>query len=311
MNHRLAVRVGWMKPAEMIEPWCAVLDDAERARAARFHCAADRAAFIAAHLLTRQMLSEAAGMPSREIVFARAAGGRPYAVNAAPWHFSLSHTRRLVACAVTEAGAVGLDVEPLSRAVEAEAIAQRFFAPAEAQLVATGGRMVFLRLWTLKEAYLKATGAGLAGGLHTCCFTLDPIRLQGNDGWRFAQCWPVAGHLVAVALHAPGAAALAVELIEYRLSGHGAERALDALAMRPLESVLDRHRHICSERLPDGEGAASAHTQALSITEYGFHGPPSSAQATPEQIGTPVVITSPLSWLIVAVVAGIALAVAL
>lgn len=63
--------------------------------------------------------------------------------------------------------AIGVDAERTTRPVEAEAIARRFFTPAEAQAIAAlpeGRRQeAFYRIWTQREARLKAQGIGLAG----------------------------------------------------------------------------------------------------------------------------------------------------
>ena len=97
--------------------------------------------------------------------------------------FNLSHTTGLVACAVTRGGDVGVDVESLDRAAQARELAQRFFAPAEAAelgaLEPDPCRQRFIEIWTLKEAYVKALGTGLATQLSQFAF------LNAEGGFRF------------------------------------------------------------------------------------------------------------------------------
>jgi len=207
------VLVWWMSVAspatDAVGRWHATLDAAERARAERFRFAADRAAYIAAHALTRALLSEAAGLPPEEWSFVLGAAGKP-AVDPAlgiDLRFSLSHTRGLVAAAVCARHELGVDVEGHDRVREVLGIADRFFAPAE--IVALRALTdddtradAFLRIWTLKEAYLKATARGLGDGLGGFSVTLDPIGIAEHaDEWQLLQLCPTPRHVLAVALH--------------------------------------------------------------------------------------------------------------
>lgn len=190
--------------------WTAVLDPAERAAAERFHFPADRRQYLAAHALTRGLIAAATSQPAATLLFTRRPGGKPELATPPGVEFSLSHTRSLVAVAVGRGLALGVDVEPIDRVAAVTDIAARYFAPAEAALVRGEGRRAFLRLWTLKEAYLKATGEGLARPLRSFAFTLDPLRVDdGITGrcWRFAELRPAEGHFLALAAlgGAPGA----------------------------------------------------------------------------------------------------------
>ena len=79
--------------------------------------------------------------------------------------FNLSHTDGLIACAVTIGREVGVDVEHVGRRLTHD-IAGRFFAPREVadlkSLPVAEQPRVFFDYWTLKEAYIKARGFGLA-----------------------------------------------------------------------------------------------------------------------------------------------------
>ncbi len=198
--------------------WTAMLDAGEQARAARFRAEPDRRAFIAAHALVRAMLAEAGGLPPAAWRFTTGPAGRPEieaAQNPAGLRFSLSHTRGLAACALAARDDVGLDVEALDRQLSVLELAERYFAPEEAALLAAlpaPQRLPdFLRLWTLKEALAKATGEGFGLGFARFAFTLDPPSLLyapstcGDPcAWRFLQCQPTPGHLLAVALRRAG-----------------------------------------------------------------------------------------------------------
>jgi 4'-phosphopantetheinyl transferase len=219
MRRRGAVRLRWLLPqqadAGSMACWHAELDAREQARAARFHGELDRRAYIAAHALARRMLAEVGGVAPREWRFLEGPAGKPEiaAEYGLPWlRFNLSHTRNLVACAVAHTDDVGLDVEDLTRREAGQGIAERFFAPSEAAMIATlppsRRHDAFLRIWTLKEAFVKATGEGIAMGLESFGFTLgEPPALAfapANTGplaaWRFLQFQPTPDNILAVAL---------------------------------------------------------------------------------------------------------------
>ncbi len=95
-----------------------------------------------------------------------------------PLELNLSHTDGLILCAVSCRAAVGVDVEETTRSVEFLPLARRFFAPCETAFLEAlpPDRLseAFYRLWTLKEAYLKARGSGLGIPLEGFSFQWPP-----------------------------------------------------------------------------------------------------------------------------------------
>lgn len=126
-------------------------------------------------------------------------------------HFNLSHSAGLVACALARGRAVGVDIESLNRPAPDRAIVPRYCSPDEAADIQAQGDAWparFLRYWTLKEAYLKARGLGIAVPLSDISFHVDcdDIRvtfersLAGTDNrWAFRLIAPSATHLLAIA----------------------------------------------------------------------------------------------------------------
>jgi 4'-phosphopantetheinyl transferase len=232
-------------PSDLAEPAieeaCAVLlDDAERARAARFRFARHRIEFVATHALTRVALSHAYLLPPHAWRFSVNKYGKPSTVlgpprtGSGPWggipecglQFNQSNSLELAACLIARpdaglgaaAAGVGVDVESIARANEIVPLARRVFSASErAQLDAlpvTARPARALSLWTLKEAYIKARGMGLSLPLDGISFLFDgpaTMRLEVASGvdddpgrWRFCQI-DHAGHRIALAVDAQAA----------------------------------------------------------------------------------------------------------
>lgn len=187
----------------------ALLDDSEQARAARFMFEPDRQAYIGAHALLRLALSARADLTPAEWRFATAERGKPYLVGAPrDLRFSVSHTRGMVAVAITEGCEIGVDVEEPRSAREPLKLATRFFAPDETAALRAiddddARRDAFLNIWTMKEAVIKATGQGLAYGLDSFSVSLAPLGVtfhRSDDApWSFGH-WRREGFHVAFAL---------------------------------------------------------------------------------------------------------------
>jgi 4'-phosphopantetheinyl transferase len=175
----------------------AQLSPDERVRCQRFVFRRDRRDFAAGHALLRRVLSMHDDVRPDAWTFVVDGNGKPslaHEPGAPPLAFNLSHTHGLVACAVAREAEVGVDVECVGRVTDSRDIAERYFSAAEiAQLDACpeGQRAAqFIELWTLKEAYLKAIGSGLAHPLDTFGFSFDDA-----GGFRFnarPEAWPAA-----------------------------------------------------------------------------------------------------------------------
>ncbi len=182
-------------------PLLPVLDEEEKGRLARFVHARNRIEFAAAHGLTRLAVGHVLSVPPESLAFVEGPNGKPSAQRdsrPAPVAFNLSHADGMVGIAVLAQAdvPVGFDLERFDRKIELE-LADRYFRPEEVKWLA--GLPVderprgFLRLWTLKEALIKATGEGLSRDLDSFWFEVFPPRLhfvssdETGDHWRFAQ----------------------------------------------------------------------------------------------------------------------------
>ena len=75
---------------------------------------------------------------------------------------SIAHSGGWVMCGLSQDGAIGVDLEELRPDRNWRAMSETAFGPREAQRAAADGMPGFYRLWTLREAMAKATGAGWA-----------------------------------------------------------------------------------------------------------------------------------------------------
>ncbi|WP_269584129.1 4'-phosphopantetheinyl transferase family protein [Roseibium sp. Sym1] len=190
-----------------------VLSAEELDRYRKFHFAEDRRDYALAHALLRRtlnLLEPATDAQSWQ--FDADGTGKPRISGRPNLDFSLTHARGLVACAVTNAGQVGIDAETEQRAVDVDLLAGEVCSPSEqralAGMAARGRTARFLDFWTLKEAFLKATGIGVATDLAAVGFgigtddriTADfPPNLR-QPSFSFRLCRTGTGGRIALAV---------------------------------------------------------------------------------------------------------------
>ena len=136
--------------------------------------------YLLGRILLRRLLAERLGCPPDALVFRTGEHGKPTLVSH-DWQFNLSHSGDWLVLALCQQGPLGVDVEMGLRQRPVLPLAQRFYAPEEYQwLLALPPReqtSAFYRLWSRKEAVLKAQGAGIAAGL-------DKVRFVPEEEWR-------------------------------------------------------------------------------------------------------------------------------
>lgn len=102
------------------------------------------------------------------------------------WHFSISHTKKRVFCALARCP-VGIDAEELTRKIDLR-LADKILSSSErAEFDAAGDKTkALLTFWVLKEAAVKLTGEGLRGYPNHTAFSLDDSRVTERDGCLLA-----------------------------------------------------------------------------------------------------------------------------
>lgn len=180
----------------------------EHARAARFRQEADRQRFLQGRLLLRTFLGHHLGIPPRDVTFVTGEFGKPEvqipaavtAAEAGLLRFNLAHSGEWLLFGLARDRALGVDVEQHRAMRDAIDIARRFFAPPEVAaleaLDPTRHHDTFFRVWTRKEAIVKATGQGISAGLERFAVSSDAtdvVTLRGLDGEPSWDRWEIRG----------------------------------------------------------------------------------------------------------------------
>jgi 4'-phosphopantetheinyl transferase len=195
------------------------LSPEERARATRYRFDVDRRRFVTARSALRSILGGYLGVPPAAVAFTTGPSGKPMldAGRHDPiLRFNLSHSHDVALVVVAHDRDVGVDVERLRRLPDPEAIVARFFSADErvalARLPPARRLPAFFRVWTVKEAYLKACGEGFRRDLRQievqggCDQPRPHIRAldHADDrcGWECFQLTPGTGYTAAVVVEA-------------------------------------------------------------------------------------------------------------
>jgi 4'-phosphopantetheinyl transferase len=207
-------------PTTTIEELATILSSDEIARANKFRFTKDKNRFTAARSVLRQLLGNYLQISPGKLEFEYSNRGKPRLSASMPnscLQFNVSHSHEYALYGFIYDQAIGVDIEYLREMSDAVKIAERFFSPREFKLIASYAEeeqhQVFFKFWTAKEAYLKATGTGLASSIadveisldHTECPKL--LAIQGNQttaaSWSMYSCIPEIDYLATIAVATP------------------------------------------------------------------------------------------------------------
>ena len=180
----ISVDLYLLKPENISADQLALLPDAlsptERQQWQEIHHPGRRQEFLLSRVLLRRLLADRLQCQASELLFCTNPHGKPE-LSDQRWQFNLSHSGDWLVIALCAKGPLGVDVELGQRRRQTLPLARRFYATSEyewlAALPAEEQESAFYRLWSRKEAVLKAQGAGIAAGL-------DKVRFVPEEGWR-------------------------------------------------------------------------------------------------------------------------------
>ncbi len=154
-----------------------LLDREERLTADAMHRPLVRERYLEVRARLRLKLAEYSGQDARTIVLAKTEHGKPYLPDYPELNFNLSHSKDELLLAVTTGRQLGVDVETIRWRSGLSGIARKCFAESELRywlaLPKEQQAAAFFRFWTAKEAFVKATGRGIALGLNKVVIAED------------------------------------------------------------------------------------------------------------------------------------------
>ncbi len=205
----------WIVPyrgaAEPLPLLWQLLSHDELEAANRFHFDRLRDFYIFCRGTLRRILSSYLDLPAREIKFLYGPRGKPYLNLTGPsLEFNASHSGSLFACAISNVGPIGFDIEEIRPLSDALSIGKNFFSPAECQrltAIPEPERIhAFFQCWTRKEAVIKATGEGVSRPLDSFEVAFGPhvapnllrIDTDTSPGWQMHSFNPAPGYVGAL-----------------------------------------------------------------------------------------------------------------
>lgn len=224
--NRIAV-LSWRLDSEALSPeaaW-ALLSPDETVRGGGYATALLRRRFAAGRARLRLLLGQHLDLDPRGIVFVLNAFGKPSVAQAPSFHFSLSHSADRAVLALSDTLEVGADIERV-RPLGHIDLARRYFHAGEIAAIeglppGCGQVRAFFRLWTLKEAVVKALGKGLSIPLDsfevsiaTASPVLSVVPEDAPRTWWLESTAPEDGYCRALAVPVPDGAAADIELIQ-------------------------------------------------------------------------------------------------
>ncbi len=206
----------------------ALLTPAEQQRARRYHAEADYHRFVVGRAALRLLLGACLGLPPTTLYFAAGDNHKPILATAPELHYNVSHSGNWVLIAIAPV-ALGIDVEKINASFPFEEVMSHSFGEHEKTFLAQHPVQLaaFYRLWTRKEAFVKATAQGIDAE-----FARVP-SLDGRHQWQATHPnleadWTVssfaaaAGYVAAVAYpaHIPAGQVRFYEVGEQLFSGY-------------------------------------------------------------------------------------------
>ncbi|HEX7010275.1 MAG TPA: 4'-phosphopantetheinyl transferase superfamily protein [Phycisphaeraceae bacterium] len=199
---------------------CRLLSVNEMVRMQRYRLQRHRERFAVKRGVLRTILGAYLGRPPQSVRFDYGPQGKPRLAGQQggdDLRFNLSDSQGLAVVAVAWGREVGVDIEAIDPHRPTQRLAERFFTPREvAHLAALPLRerpQAFFRVWTQKEACIKARGGGLSIPLSSfevpLTPTTEPALVQsGQEGelrrWTLRLFEPAPAFAGALAVESAG-----------------------------------------------------------------------------------------------------------
>ena len=233
---RSPVLVAYTRVRELASDELDNIPPAELHQVNEMRARARRQQYLCARALLRLALQRWTGDSAQSHRLTTTEEGKPMCIDGPA--VSVTHSGDLIACAVSDSAEIGIDLEVPRRRRGVAGIARTYFSREEASWLESQPEDRFYMLWVLKEAYLKAIGRGLLGGLDRLRCKVLPPRIEVS-----VEGAPLPG----LGLYAMGEAFLALATTPSPLETVTFER-WDLRAARP-EASRDFHSVATSDAI--------------------------------------------------------------
>ena len=190
------------------------VSEEERSRGDLMSSTATRLGFLAGRRLVRNVLSQWLSMDPASLPILLSPEGRPYLARDFCPCFSISHSGEFVVVAFSGAD-IGADLE-LERPLDRMALSSRFFSAEEARLVREKeSDQTFFKLWTCREAAIKADGRGLGRLLSLTKVQVEHQNEEFLNVEIGSELWSVAHRVIDSEYHVAVATKIRPSLIRW------------------------------------------------------------------------------------------------
>lgn len=192
-----------------------LLDHNEKRRLSRYRRDKDKISYIITHGTLRELLSTyEPHTPPHEWSFYTNNYGRPYLREFHPYHYNLTHTNSQAYCIISNDPLCGIDLETTSMISCDSNFKTLYLTQEEIDYISSfdeiNQKKLMTKLWTLKEARLKASGVGLSVSMKNINFPCETIELEKDnvnifqyDSWYYHLSSPYDGHYLAIVQSKP------------------------------------------------------------------------------------------------------------
>lgn len=198
-----------------VEELYSTLSESEQAKAATFRLATDRTVFIIRRGLLRQILGETFTIQPSLIRFSTSPVGKPYLEypDNSGIFFNLSHSGNQIVFAFSKYPDTGIDIERIRTVEGIDRLARNYFSAEEYGVIINlpgwAKNRAFVKIWSIKEALIKATGCPLEHGLVAFDvagqYRLNHFEVPFRDNMNITCITPIfeliCGYATALAIH--------------------------------------------------------------------------------------------------------------
>ncbi len=173
-----------------------LLPESRKRKVDNFRFDRDKKLSAGAYLILDKMLEEE---NITKPIFKTHKYGKAYISNYKNIYFNLSHSSKIVACAISDRE-VGIDVELIDPAIDLN-IARHYFFNSEYENIIKSKNPAdeFFNYWVLKESYMKFTGLGFNLNLNSFEIIInDEIRLKNDKNHLKFSLFDIKNYKLAV-----------------------------------------------------------------------------------------------------------------